>query len=183
MACDKQMRYLLCWSESLKHYDVTRPQWVNSFWPSDVIWRQGSRSTLAQVMACCLTAPNHYLNQCWLNVSEVQWHSSEGNFTKDASATNLIIEISLKNYLSKISFKSPRGQWVNRNNRPKASFTSIGARDTTTPRLASILAEYRCLRRASLSFQMLLIIHSIMDLYLGLLRIHPGRSHQWYPFE
>ena len=23
-------------------------------------------STLAQVMACCLTAPRHYLNQCWL---------------------------------------------------------------------------------------------------------------------
>ena len=22
-------------------------------------------STLAQVMACCLTAPSHYLNQCW----------------------------------------------------------------------------------------------------------------------
>ena len=28
--------------------------------------RQGSRSTLAQVMACCLMAPSHYLNQCWL---------------------------------------------------------------------------------------------------------------------
>ena len=37
---------------------------INSLWPSDVIWLQGSRSTLAQVMACCLTAPSHYLNQC-----------------------------------------------------------------------------------------------------------------------
>ena len=27
---------------------------------------QRSRSTLVQVMACCLTAPNHYLNQCGL---------------------------------------------------------------------------------------------------------------------
>ena len=27
-------------------------------------WRQRSGSTLAQVMACCLTAPSHYLNQC-----------------------------------------------------------------------------------------------------------------------
>ena len=34
-----------------------------------------SGSTLAQVMACCLTAPSHYLNQCWLIISEVQWHS------------------------------------------------------------------------------------------------------------
>ena len=48
---------------------------VNSLWPSDVIWRQRSGSTLAQVMACCLTAPSHYLNQCWLIISEVQWHS------------------------------------------------------------------------------------------------------------
>ena len=43
---------------------------LNSLWPSNTIWRQGSRSTLAQVMACCLTAPSHYLNQCWLNISE-----------------------------------------------------------------------------------------------------------------
>ena len=61
---------------------------LNSLWPSDVIWRQGSRSILAQVMACCLTAPSHYLNQCWLIICKVQWHSSEGNFAKDASGTN-----------------------------------------------------------------------------------------------
>ena len=48
----------------LAHICVTRPQWVNSLWSSDVIWRQRSWSTLAQVMACCLTAPSHYLNQC-----------------------------------------------------------------------------------------------------------------------
>ena len=47
----------------------------NSFWPSDTIWRQRSGSTLPQVMACCLMAQSHYLNQCWLIVSEVQRHS------------------------------------------------------------------------------------------------------------
>ena len=26
---------------------------------------------LAQVMACCLTAPSHYLNQCWLIISDI----------------------------------------------------------------------------------------------------------------
>ena len=31
-------------------------------------------------MACCLTAPSHYLNQCWLIISEVLRHSHEGNF-------------------------------------------------------------------------------------------------------
>ena len=30
---------------------------------------------MAQVMAWCLTAPSQYLNQCWLIISEVQWHS------------------------------------------------------------------------------------------------------------
>ena len=52
--------------------------------PSDAIWRHRSGSTLAQVMACCLTAPSHYLNQCWLIISEVLWHSPEGNFTWNA---------------------------------------------------------------------------------------------------
>ena len=37
---------------------------VNSLWSNDAIWRQRSRSTLAQVMACCLTVPSHYLSQC-----------------------------------------------------------------------------------------------------------------------
>ena len=67
-------------------------------------------------MACCLMAPSHYLNQCWLIMSKVQRHSSEGNFTIDTSAINHWIY--LENYLSKISFKSPRGQWVNRSNDP-----------------------------------------------------------------
>ena len=31
-------------------------------------------STLVQVMACCLMAPSHYLNQCSLISDEVQWH-------------------------------------------------------------------------------------------------------------
>ena len=29
---------------------------------SDAIWQQRSGSTLAQVMACCLMAPSHYLS-------------------------------------------------------------------------------------------------------------------------
>ena len=35
---------------------------------SDDIWRHRSGSTLAQVMACCLMAPSHYLNQCWYQI-------------------------------------------------------------------------------------------------------------------
>ena len=44
---------------------------LNSLWPSDSIWRHKSGSTLAQVMACCLAAPSHYMNQCWLIISKV----------------------------------------------------------------------------------------------------------------
>ena len=77
--------------------------YINSLWPSDVIWRQGSGSTLAQVMACCLTAPSHYMNQCWLIISKVQRYSSDGSLIKDTSIENCLI---------KIPFKSSRGQWV-----------------------------------------------------------------------
>ena len=54
---------------------LTNKSLLHSLWPSDAMWRQRSGSTLAQVMACCLAAPSHYLNQCWLIISEVLWHS------------------------------------------------------------------------------------------------------------
>ena len=68
--------------------------WINSLGPSDTIWQQRSGSTLAQVMACCLTAPSHYLNQCWLIIIEVEWHSSKpkGKFTRDTSAINSLVQ-------------------------------------------------------------------------------------------
>ena len=36
-----------------------------------IIWQHRAGSTLVQVMACCLTAPSHDLNQCWLIIH--QW--------------------------------------------------------------------------------------------------------------
>ena len=60
--------------------EVTQWEAISSLWPSDAIWRQRTWSTLVQVMACCLMAPSHYLNQCWLIISEVPWHIPEGNF-------------------------------------------------------------------------------------------------------
>ena len=44
---------------------------VNSLRSGDGIWRHRSGSTLAQVMACCLTAPSHYLNQYLLIFDEI----------------------------------------------------------------------------------------------------------------
>ena len=55
---------------------------------NNAIWWHRTRSTLPQVTACCLTAPSRYLNQCWLNISEVQWQAPGGNFTRDTSAIN-----------------------------------------------------------------------------------------------
>ena len=69
------------WSETSQHSKLSHRNprtfcpCIKSLWPSDTIWRHRSWSTLAQVMACCLTAPSHYLNQCWLITSKVQWHS------------------------------------------------------------------------------------------------------------
>ena len=84
---------------------------INSLWRSDAVWRQRSGSTLAQVMACCLTSPSHYLNQCWLTASTDQWRLSKGNFTRDNPSHQSQIPASI--CLDKISFKSPRDQWVN----------------------------------------------------------------------
>ena len=39
-----------------------------------------------------LISPIHYLNQCWLLISEVQWHSPESNFTASVQATILHVE-------------------------------------------------------------------------------------------
>ena len=52
--------------------------------PNDAIWQHRSGSTLAQVMDCCLVAPNHHLNKCWLVINGFLWHSPKTNFTGSA---------------------------------------------------------------------------------------------------
>ena len=67
-------------------------RWVNTLMPNETIWYDRSGSTLPQVMACCLMAPSHYLNQCWLLFAEVLWSSPESNFTANVQATVLYNE-------------------------------------------------------------------------------------------
>ena len=86
----------------LKHCDLVTA--------GDAIWRHGNRATLAQVMACCLTAPSHYLNQCWLIIIVVPWHSSEGIIIRRCEDTNG--QSKIENCSVKMASKSPRGQWV-----------------------------------------------------------------------
>ena len=58
-------------------------------------------STLAQVMACCLTAPSHHLNQCWPIISEVKWHSYSGNFLNhQPSITKIHLKITCLKFYS-----------------------------------------------------------------------------------
>ena len=64
---------------------------ANSLRYGDVILRHRTGSTLARVMARCLTAPSRYLNQCWLTISKVQWHSSESDFTRDIPRSSISI--------------------------------------------------------------------------------------------
>ena len=63
-------------------------QWINSLGPSDAIRHWISWSTLVQVMACCLTAPSHYLNQCLLIIIKVLWHSSDDIIIRRFEDTN-----------------------------------------------------------------------------------------------
>ena len=53
---------------------LTRDTWY-ILAPSDVKWHHRTLLTLVQVMACCLMAPSHYLNQCQLIINEVLWYS------------------------------------------------------------------------------------------------------------
>ena len=87
--CQLQNFHQLCIPSSGKFHQDLSTQ-INSLWPSDAIWWHKSLSTLAQVMVCCLSAPNHNLNQCWLVIKDVLWHSWESNFTRSAYELNLL---------------------------------------------------------------------------------------------
>ena len=69
----------------------------NSLWPNYAIRRQGTESKLAQVMACCLMAPSQYLNQYWLIISKVLWHSSWEDLKIPISKIRL--KITFKNHI------------------------------------------------------------------------------------
>ena len=60
-------------------------------------------SASAKVMACCMTAPSHYLNQYWLITKDFLCNSSESNFTTSAHDLTRV----LGNYTSKSTAISP----------------------------------------------------------------------------
>ena len=80
-------------NKSKNSFKPLKGQWVNSLRPSDIIWQHRSGTTLAQVMDCCLTAPSHNLNQCWLIVRSSGIHLSA---ILQEIAQPTVTEISLK---------------------------------------------------------------------------------------
>ena len=79
---------------------VQHKHWLNSLlWTSNAIWQNWSGSTLKQVIACCLSAPSHYLNQCWL-ITAVLLHSPESKCV-------------FGDYIFRITTTSRKDQWVN----------------------------------------------------------------------
>ena len=87
----------------------------NSLWPSDTTWRHRTGSTLAQVMACCLMAPSHYLNQCWFIIGEVHWATFIWCWFQLRYLSYQSLKLAWK-LLSEVLLKSPRGQWVKKKN-------------------------------------------------------------------
>ena len=61
----------------------TSPLWpgytLATIWPRRRTW-----STLLLILACWLAATSHYINQCWLIINGILWHSPECNFTGSA---------------------------------------------------------------------------------------------------
>ena len=104
------LSFMWVWNWSIQGYRlISWDKWVNSLWPSNAMWRHRSGSTLAQVMACCLTAPSHYLNQCWLVINGfcgIHMRTfAQGN-------SHIILKDDFENYIFEITATSLRGQWV-----------------------------------------------------------------------
>ena len=97
---------LVRWYPQLIHFILVSGKWLSStpfildmawplltvkcnliytIWPYGPIWFSISGSTLAEVMPCCLMAPQLYRNQCRFNISEIQCKSPEGNSTRSTS--------------------------------------------------------------------------------------------------
>ena len=60
----------------LEHKKINLTHW-NHGDAISFLWHHGTWSTLVQVMTSCLTAPSHYLNQCWLSIIPIPTNCNE----------------------------------------------------------------------------------------------------------
>ena len=103
----------------------------STLWPIDAIWWHRSGWTLAQVMACCLTAPSHYLSLCWLIISKALWDSCEGNLPRNVE--DIYPWYGFENYHFSITATSPWGQWFNGCNMISAFHDMMVVADVLAP--------------------------------------------------
>ena len=89
MCMQRYMYHLVAARETTASLSKLAALMLNSLLPSDTLWQHKSGSTLAQVMACCLTATSHCLNRCRFIISKVPSHPSESNFTRYLSHQSL----------------------------------------------------------------------------------------------
>ena len=111
------LRFFGCWTycihccRSDKIFKIATALWILAHQGLVIPYSERSGSTLAQVMACCLTAPSHYLKQCQLIISHVLWHSTQGGFTRNAY--NIYPWYTTDSYPFNITAISPKDHWVN----------------------------------------------------------------------
>ena len=83
---------------------------VNSSPPSAAYMRRWIKSVLVQIMACRLSAPSHYLNQCWVIVNWTLGNKFQWNFNQN---TKLFIhENASENVVCEMAVILSRGKWV-----------------------------------------------------------------------
>ena len=77
--------------------DPTSVAWHTCKTMMTQLLRRRSWSTLAQVIACCLTTPSLNLNQYWRTISDIIWHPLQGevSFNTQDNNPHVVFEICL----------------------------------------------------------------------------------------
>ena len=82
------VRELVISGVSLTSWMVPKYKLLDLYSDTNTLLWPRSGSKLTHLMACCLTAPSHYLNQCWLIINCIMWHWHETQFTGSAQDIN-----------------------------------------------------------------------------------------------
>ena len=88
-----------CINLVLLEYSNIRTRSVNLLWFNHAIW-----STLAQDIACCLTTPSHYLNQCELIINWIFLASWNWSLSYRGTSMSVWLSVGLSNI-----FQVPKG--------------------------------------------------------------------------
>ena len=109
---------------------------INSLWPSDAIWQHSTDSTLDHGMACCLTAPSHYLTNVDLSVGSNDNHPQAINQSKrDTSIINswVSFKITSLNFFIQITPANELTHWGRVTHIFVKKLTIIGSNNGLSP--------------------------------------------------